>query len=152
MRQSVAALVCAAWLPASHADRTVVHVPSWPDSPLYSHAVISGGMVYVAGTVGINMTLVSGGGAHPKLCTGGIKGETECAFSAIATVLKAAGTSMANLVDCTVFLGKMADYAALNAAWVTIFKSDPPARAAFAANELALGAAAEFKCIAAQTQ
>ena len=131
---------------ATSADRTVVHVPGLPDSPLYSHAIISNGMVYVAGTVGVNLTATSDG--EPTLCSGGIKPETICAFKMIAEVLKAAGSSLENIVDCTVFLGKMDDYAALNEAYVTVFKKDPPARAAFGANGLALGAAAEFKCLA----
>ena len=46
-------------------------------------------------------------------------------------------------MDCTVFLGTMDDYAGLNAAWVEAFTKDPPARAAFGASGLAMGAAAE---------
>ena len=37
------------------AEKTIVHVDGWDESPLYSHAVISNGMVYVAGTVGVDM-------------------------------------------------------------------------------------------------
>jgi enamine deaminase RidA (YjgF/YER057c/UK114 family) len=39
---------------------------------------------------------------------------------------------MDDLVDCTIFLGNMSDYAALNTVWATAFRS-PPARAAFGA-------------------
>ena len=146
--RSLAICLLVTWLSGVAADKTVVKVPSWPDSPLYSHAVVSGGMVYVSGAIGINMTVVSGGGSDPKLCTGGLAGETVCALSAIATVLKAAGTTMDNLVDCTVFLGSTPDFAVLNAAWATVFKSDPPARAALGGHELTLSASVEIKCIA----
>ena len=119
-------------------------VPGWPESPLYSHAVISNGLVYVAGTIGANMTA-----SPPYKCAGGIKNETSCALANIATVLEAAGTSFANLVDCTVFLGTIDDYAALNEVWAKAFSgSDPPARAAFGASGLALGAAAEVSLAA----
>eukprot|EP00966_Prymnesium_polylepis_P128986 2982942-Prymnesium_polylepis.1 len=63
-------------------------------------------------------------------------------------VLKAANTTLASIVDCTVFLGNMSDYAAMNEAYVKLWPGDPPARAAFGASGLALGAAAEFKCTA----
>ena len=68
------------------ADKLVVHVPGWPESKLYAHAVISNGMVYVAGTIGANMTTTP-----PTLCSGGIANETACALQNIATALKAAG-------------------------------------------------------------
>ena len=108
-------------------------------------------MVYVAGTVGANMTRTP-----PTLCPGGIAKETACALENVQTVLKAAGDqakpsvviTLENLVDCTIFVGDMArDYAALNEVWPTFFKS-PPARAAFGASGLAMNAAAEFKCLA----
>ena len=41
-----------------------------------------------------------------------------------------------------------ADYDAMNEAYVTIFPKDPPARAAFGANGIAMGAKAEFSCVA----
>lgn len=134
------------------ADRQVIRPSGLPDSPLFSHAIVSNGMVYVSGTVGLNVTGWSGsGGAQPTLCEGGIEAQTSCAFKLIEQVLGAwesPSVSLANIVDCTVFLASMEDYAGLNAAWTKIFPKDPPARAAFAAKELALGAAAEFKCIA----
>ena len=64
------------------------------------------------------------------------------------TVLAAAGTTLENIVDCTVFLGSMDDYDALNEAYTAIFPKDPPARAAFGAAGIAMNAAAEFKCVA----
>eukprot|EP00326_Haptolina_ericina_P006150 CAMPEP_0181207566 /NCGR_PEP_ID=MMETSP1096-20121128/21652_1 /TAXON_ID=156174 ORGANISM="Chrysochromulina ericina, Strain CCMP281" /NCGR_SAMPLE_ID=MMETSP1096 /ASSEMBLY_ACC=CAM_ASM_000453 /LENGTH=130 /DNA_ID=CAMNT_0023298571 /DNA_START=8 /DNA_END=400 /DNA_ORIENTATION=+ len=124
-------------------EKTIIKVPGWPDSPLYSHAVVSNGMVYVAGTIGVDMTT-----SPPTKCAGGIKNETTCALANVATVLNVAGSSFDKIVDCTVFLGTMDDYAGLNAAWVEAFTKDPPARAAFGASGLAMGAAAEFKCLA----
>ncbi|EOD35418.1 hypothetical protein EMIHUDRAFT_98444 [Emiliania huxleyi CCMP1516] len=144
-----ASLACLLALAAT-LDKKVVHVPGFPESPLFSHAVISGGTIYVAGTVGVNMTSVRDG--RPTLCAGGIKAETACAFAMIGEVLKAAGpgTTLDNILDCTVFVGDLArDYAPLNEAYTKIFPKDPPARAAFGAKGLALNAAAEFKCVAA---
>jgi reactive intermediate/imine deaminase len=126
---------------ATAAKKTIIHVDGWPESPLYSHGVLVGDTLYVAGTVGVDMDA----GA---LCAGGIGPETKCAFDNIAAVLDAAGTTLDNVVDCTVFLGTMDDYDAMNAVYETVFASEPPARAAFAAAGLAMNASAEFKCIA----
>ena len=125
----------------ARAEKTIVSVDGWEESPLFSHAGVSNGMVYLAGYVGVDMeTMV--------LCPGGIQNETRCAFDAIGRVLGAAGTTLDNVVDCTVFLGTMDDYEAMNEAYTAVFAKDPPARAAFAAAGIAMGAAAEFKCIA----
>lgn len=69
-------------------EKTIIKVPGWPDSPLYSHAVVSNGMVYVAGTIGVDMTT-----SPPTKCAGGIKNETTCALANVATVLNVAGSS-----------------------------------------------------------
>ena len=122
-------------------EKTVVSVDGWEESPLFSHAIVSNGMVYLAGVVGVDMETM-------ELCPGGIKNETLCAFDSIGRVLGAAGTTLDNVVDCTVFLGTMDDYDGMNEAYTSVFTKDPPARAAFAAAGIAMGAAAEFKCIA----
>jgi 2-iminobutanoate/2-iminopropanoate deaminase len=55
---------------------------------------------------------------------------------------------MERVVKCTVFLGSIADYAAMNAVYATSFPKDPPARSTVAASGLAFGAAVEIECIA----
>jgi 2-iminobutanoate/2-iminopropanoate deaminase len=47
-----------------------------------------------------------------------------------------------------VFLGNIADYAAMNAVYSSFFPKDPPARSTLAASGLALGAGVEIECIA----
>eukprot|EP00966_Prymnesium_polylepis_P028854 668868-Prymnesium_polylepis.2 len=59
----------------SKADRIVVHVPGLPDSPLFSHAIISHNVIYLAGTVGVNLTAAANGGTY-TLCAGGIQPQT----------------------------------------------------------------------------
>jgi enamine deaminase RidA (YjgF/YER057c/UK114 family) len=51
-------------------------------------------------------------------------------------------------VKCTVFLVDIRDFAAMNAAYVTYFPKDPPARSTVAGSGLALGARVEIECIA----
>jgi 2-iminobutanoate/2-iminopropanoate deaminase len=56
---------------------------------------------------------------------------------------------MADVAECTVFLKDMADYAAMNAEYVTFFPTDPPARATLAVSAMPRPAAVvEVKCSA----
>ena len=101
------------------ADKIPVHVPGWTDSELYTRAIISNNVVYVSGVTGKNVTT-------GLLCPGGIKEETKCAFDTIATILDAAGTSLENVLDVTVFMGNFDDYAELNEVYPSIWEGDDP--------------------------
>ena len=56
---------------------------------------------------------------------------------------------MANVVKCTVMLADIAERGAFNEVYKTFFSNPYPARSAFGANGLALGARVEVECIAA---
>ena len=67
----------------------------------------------------------------------------------IGAVLKTAGVGWGDVVKCTVMLDVMANWPAFNNIYVTYFKDGKfPARSAFGADGLALGAALEVECIA----
>ena len=67
----------------------------------------------------------------------------------IAAVLATARVGWGDVVKCTVMLDDMADWPAFNKIYVTYFKDGKfPARSAFGADGLALGAALEVECIA----
>jgi 2-iminobutanoate/2-iminopropanoate deaminase len=84
--------------------------------------------------------------ASGKLAAGGIKPEAKQTMNNIAAALKKHGASMDRLVQCTVALADMADWPAFNEAYKPFFKDHFPARMAFAASGLALGARAEVQC------
>jgi enamine deaminase RidA (YjgF/YER057c/UK114 family) len=67
----------------------------------------------------------------------------------IRTSLEAHGYALANLVKCTAMLADMAEWPAFNEVYKTFFTDHYPARSAFGANGLALGARVEIECIAA---
>jgi len=83
-----------------------------------------------------------------KLVTGGIKEEAHQTMENIRTVLEAHGYSMRNVVKCTVMLADMSEWSAFNDIYKTYFTDQYPARNAFGANGLALGARVEVDCIA----
>jgi 2-iminobutanoate/2-iminopropanoate deaminase len=83
-----------------------------------------------------------------RLVPGGIKAQARQAMDNIKGILEAHGYSMRDLVKCTVMLADMRQWAEFNEVYRTFFTDRFPARSAFGANGLALGAQVEVECIA----
>jgi reactive intermediate/imine deaminase len=107
----------------------------------FSAMVRVGEMLYLSGQIG---TLP--GTLTPA--PGGIQAEALQAMDNIRTSLQAHGYSMAHIIKCTVMLADMNDWAAFNTVYTRFFTPPYPARNAFAANGLALGARLEIDVIA----
>lgn len=106
----------------------------------FSSAVRVDNTLYVSGSIGnLPGTL--------ELAEGGIQGETRQTLDNISAVLQQFGSSMDNVVKCTVFLADIAEWGAMNEVYTTYF-SNPPARSALGASGLALDARVEIECIA----
>lgn len=107
----------------------------------YSQAVIAGGQVFCSGQVGLD----------PKtgqLATGGIQAETRRVLENLSAVLARAGSSLADVVRCGVFLKSMGDFAAMNEVYAQFFTKDPPARATVEVAKLPRDALVEIDCVA----
>jgi reactive intermediate/imine deaminase len=106
----------------------------------FSNAVRAGDTVYLSGALGT--------GADGKL-PAGIEAQARQTMDNIAATLKSAGLGWADVVKCTVMLDNMADWPAFNGIYRTYFPDGKfPARSAFGADGLALGALLEVECIA----
>jgi len=106
----------------------------------FSSAVRVDNTLYLSGNLGnIPGTL--------DLADGGLLGETQQPMENISAVLEQFGSSLDNVVKCTVFLAGIAEWGAMNEVNRTFFKN-PPARSALGASGLALGARVEIECIA----
>jgi reactive intermediate/imine deaminase len=120
----------------------VEHYAVSPDMQLpFSEAVRVDHMLYLSGQLGFD----------PKtsgLVDGGIAAETRQTMENIKAVLEKHGSSMAEVVKCTVFLADINEWAAMNEVYITYFPSDPPARSALGSSGLALGARTEIECMA----
>ena len=106
----------------------------------FSSAVRVDNTLYLSGNLGnIPGTL--------DLAEGGISGETQQTMENIKRVLEQFGSSLDEVVKCTVFLADMAEWGAMNEVYKTYFKN-PPARSALGASGLAIGARVEIECTA----
>jgi 2-iminobutanoate/2-iminopropanoate deaminase len=101
--------------------REIVSTPDAPSSPLYSQAVKAGGLIYVSGLVGIDVT--TGGLAGPT-----IRDQTRQALANCRAVLRAAGAAWEDIVEVGVLLTDPADFTGMNEEYATWFPSTPPTR------------------------
>ena len=113
-----------------------------PTTLPFSEAVRVGDVLYLSGQIGIEPGTL-------KLVPGGLKEEAKQAMDNIRTTLEAHGYTMGDLVKCTVMLADMSEWDAFNEVYRTFFTAPYPARSAFGANGLALGARVEVECVAA---
>ena len=106
----------------------------------FSTAVRAGNTVYLSGALGI--------GPDGKLAEG-MAAQAKAAMDNLGAGLKQAGLGWGDVAKCTVFLADMKDWPAFNQVYVTYFPDKKfPARSAFGANGLAMGALLEVECIA----
>jgi len=113
--------------------------PTLNGQPLpFSDAVRVGDILYLSGQIGI--------GPDGKL-PGGVEAQTKQALENVGAVLKRAGLGYGDVFHCTAFLSDMKNWPAFNSVYVTYFpEGKRPARSAFGANGLALGALLEIEC------
>ena len=104
---------------------------------------VTGDLLFVSGQIGTR--LESGA---PVLVAGGIEPETRQTLDNIRAIVERAGTSMDRVVKCMVMLADMADWPRVNEIYATYFPGPKPARSAFGATGLALGARVEIECTA----
>ena len=112
-----------------------------PESLPFCSAVRTGQAVYVSGNIGNRAGAL-------KLVEGGIAAETRQALEHMEKALEAAGSSKERVVKCLVFLADMADFQAMNEAYVAFFGAHRPARSTVAVAGLAIDVKIEIECIA----
>ncbi len=126
---------------SAHTRPAVEHIgaPTFNGQRLpFSEAVRVGDMLYLSGQLGNTPD-----GKLPE----GMEAQARQAMDNIGTVLKKQGLGFGDVVKCTVMLDNMADWPAFNKVYVTYFPDGKfPARSAFGADGLALGALLEVEC------
>lgn len=106
----------------------------------FSTAVQVGDVLYMSGQIGV--------GPDGKL-PDTFDAQAKQVMENVGAVLKAHGLGWGNVFKCTVMIADMKNWPAFNAVYVPYFPAGKlPARSAFGANGLALGAQLELECLA----
>jgi reactive intermediate/imine deaminase len=113
----------------------------WPYP--FSSAVRAGNLLLVSGQIGSRIEK-----GTPVLVTGGFEAEARQTMDNIKAILERAGSSFERVVKCSVMLADMKDWPKFNEIYAAYFPGHKPARSAWGANGLALGAKVEVECIA----
>ena len=87
----------------------------------YSQAIKANGLVFLSGQIALDP-------ATQQLLSGDVAAQTERVLQNLAGILKAAGSSLPQVVKTTVFLKNMSDFAAMNEVYGRYFTEAPPAR------------------------
>jgi 2-iminobutanoate/2-iminopropanoate deaminase len=123
--------------------RRPVSTPSAPTAiGPYSQAIVAVGLVHCSGQVGFDP-------ARMELVEGGVAAQTEQALRNLGAVLEAAGSSLARVVKCNVYLQDMGDFATMNEVYGRHFSGGAaPARACVEVARLPKDALVEIDCVA----
>jgi len=125
-------------------SRTIINTPNAP-APVgaYNQAILHGGVLYVSGQIALHPT--SG-----ELITGDIETETRRVLDNMGAILKAAGTSFANVLKCSVFVSDMENFGRINTVYASYFDEETaPARELVEVANLPKYVNVEISCIAA---
>ena len=106
----------------------------------YSQGIAGSNLVFLSGQLPIDPET-------GKMVQGTIEDKTHQIFKNIRALARAAGADLDRVVKTTVFLADMNDFAAVNKAYATYFKKNPPARSAVQVAALPLSADIEIESI-----
>lgn len=87
----------------------------------YSQAIKANGLIFLSGQIPLDPST-------QQLISGDVAAQTERVLQNLACVLKAAGSSLQQVVKTTVFLKNMSEFAAMNEVYGRYFTEAPPAR------------------------
>jgi 2-iminobutanoate/2-iminopropanoate deaminase len=105
-------------------------------------AVRVGDVLHLSGAIGNKPGTLT-------LVEGGLAAEARQAMDNIGRTLTSCGLGFADIFKCTIMLADMSEWRRFNEVYVGYFKAGRlPARSAFGANGLALGARVEIECLA----
>ena len=139
MKAFAAALMMVAASSASAQSAGIQYWPAGPGSP-FSTATRVGDVVYLSGQIGVR--------PDGKLSEG-FEAQAKQTMENVGAGLKRVGLGWGDVFKCTVMIDNMADWPKFNSIYVPYFPAGKlPARSAFGADGLALGALLELECMA----
>ena len=109
------------------------------DGSIATPAIVAGGLIFVSA--------VAPAAPAPRATPADIQTQTRQVLDRLGAVLKAAGSSLPQVVAVTVYLRDPADFAAMNEAYREVFSDKPPTRTTIGA-DLPVGTAITISAIA----
>lgn len=109
----------------------------------YSPVIQFGDLVFISGQIGFDSAL----NKIPE----GIVAQTKAAMINVKALLNAASCSIQDILQTTVYLAEIADFAEFNAAYESFFQEPYPSRATVAVKALPRGSLIEISAIAGKT-
>ena len=123
-------------------NREVINPQKLPAvNSTYSQAIKANGMIFVAGQIGLDP-------ATGKLISSDIVEQARQAIENTALILKAAGSSLANVVSTTLYLTEFDQLGRVNTVYAEYFPQAGPAKLACGVGALYGGAKFEIQAIA----
>jgi len=107
----------------------------------YNQAIRVGGLVFVAGQLGLRP-------GESEMVGDAIAEQTEQVMTNLAAILEEAGSGLDKLVKTTVFLTDLGDFAGMNEVYARHVGDRPPARSTVEVGKLPSGARVEIEAIA----
>ena len=107
----------------------------------YSQGIEFNGIIFTSGQLPMNPASV-------KMIEGEIGEKTKLILNNIKAIIEAEGSSLENIIKCTIFLTNMGDFGEVNKAYGSFFTENPPARSCIEVRALPLGANIEIEAIA----
>jgi len=143
MKQFSPAIIVAAALivpSLAAAQRTTVVPQGMNASATLTPGIKVGDIVYTSGQLGMSRDMPDST----------IQTQTKKAMENVKAVVEAGGSTMANVLKCTVFLTDVKDFGGMNSVYTTFFPKEPPARSTVVVAALVSAAAkVEIECTAA---
>jgi len=106
----------------------------------YNQGILANGVLYTSGQLPINPVT----GQVPAT----IGEQTIQVLDNLKAIIEAAGSSLENVVKCTVYLQNFSDFDAMNKIYSTYFPTNPPARATVEVSKMAKNALVEIDAVA----
>lgn len=107
----------------------------------YCQAMLVGDTLYCSGQIAIDPQT-------GQLSTDGAEIQAEVVLDNLGAVLRAAGLDYHHVVQCTVYLSDINDYAQVNEVYSRYFSDDAPTRETVQVSALPRGARVEISCVA----
>ena len=126
----------------SHHRETITAVGGPKAAGPYSHAVKSGGLIFLSGQTPVDPDSGS-------LVQGDIGAQTRRCLDNLAIVAAAAGASLEDAVRCAIYVTDISTFKDVNEAYGAYFGEAPPARTTIGVASLPLGAEVEIDAILA---